>query len=43
MTNEHLESFMLMDIENKILIEIYNNIIINAVGEKSKLLSKLLL
>lgn len=43
MTNEHLESFMLMAIENKILMEIDNNIIINAVGEKSKLLSKLLL
>jgi len=43
MTNENLESFMLMAIENKILMEIDNNIIINAVGEKSKLLSKLLL
>lgn len=43
MTNEHLESFMLMAIENKILMEIDNNIIINAVCEKSKLLSKLLL
>jgi hypothetical protein len=42
-TNKHLESFMLMAIENKILMEIDNNIIINAVGEKSKLLSKLLL
>jgi len=43
MTNENLESFMLMAIENKILMEINNNIIINTVGEKSKLLSKLLL
>lgn len=43
MTNEHLESFMLMAIENKILINLDNDIIINAVGEKSKLLSKLLL
>lgn len=33
MTNEHLESFMLMTIENKILMELNNNIIINAVGE----------
>ena len=43
MTNDYLESFMLMAIENKILMEIDNNIIINAVGEKSNLLSKLLL
>lgn len=42
MTNEHLESFMLMAIENKILMKLDNNIIINAVGEKFKLLSKLL-
>lgn len=43
MTNEHLESFMLMAIENKILMELENDVIINAVGQKSNLLTKLLL
>lgn len=43
MTDEHLESFMLMAIEKNILVEIDNDVIINLVGEKSQLLSKLLL
>jgi hypothetical protein len=34
---------MLMAIKNTILMEIDNNTIINAIDEKSKLLSKLLL
>ena len=43
MTNKNLECFMIVAIENKILMEKENNIIINAVCEKFKLLSKLLL
>lgn len=42
-SNEHLETFMLMAIEKKVLMEHNNDKIINAVGEKSKLLNKLLL
>jgi len=42
MTTEHLESFMLMAIEKQILYSLDNDMIINKVGEKSKLLSKLL-
>lgn len=34
MTNEHLESFMLTTIDNKIIVELVNNIILNAVREK---------
>lgn len=36
MSNEHLETFMLMVIEKKVLIEFNNDEIINSVGEKSK-------
>lgn len=43
MSNEHLENFMLMAIEKKTLVELNNDEIINSVGEKSKLLNKLLL
>jgi hypothetical protein len=43
MSNEHLETFMLMAIEKRVLIELNNDGIINSVGEKSKLLNKLLL
>lgn len=43
MSNKHLELFMLMTIEKKILVELNNDEIINSVGEKSKLLNKLLL
>lgn len=43
MSNEHLETFMLMAIEKKVLIELNNDEIINSVAEKSKLLNKLLL
>jgi len=43
MSNEHLENFMLIAIEKKTLVELSNDEIINSVGEKSKLLNKLLL
>jgi hypothetical protein len=43
MTNKHLESFMLMAIEKKILCSLNNNMIVNKVCEKSKIFSKLLL
>lgn len=46
MITEHLESFMLMAIEKQILYSLEcldNNMIINKVGEKSKLFFKLLL
>lgn len=43
MTTEHFESFMLMAIEKQILYSLDRNMIINKVGEKSKLFSKLLL
>lgn len=43
MANEKLESFMLMSIEKSILMELDNDTIINELGTKSDLLSKLLL
>jgi len=43
MANENLESFMLMSIEKSILMELDNDTIINELGTKSDLLSKLLL
>jgi len=43
MANENLESFMLMSIEKSILMELDNDTIINELGAKSDLLSKLLL
>ncbi|KAL4103686.1 hypothetical protein QTP88_019030 [Uroleucon formosanum] len=43
MANEKLESFMLMSIEKSILLELDNDTIINELGTKSDLLSKLLL
>ncbi|KAL4113078.1 hypothetical protein QTP88_016768 [Uroleucon formosanum] len=43
MANEKLESFMLMSIEKSILMELNNDTIINELGTKSDLLSKLLL
>jgi len=43
MTNDNLEAFMLISIEKSILMELDNDIIINELGTKSNLLSKLLL
>jgi len=43
MKNDNLEAFMLMSIEKSILTEIDNDIIINELGTKSNVLSKLLL
>jgi hypothetical protein len=43
MNNKHLDTFVLMAIKKKILIELCDDEIINSIGEKSKLLNDLLL